>query len=556
MAYLADRVQETTTSTSTGAVTLGGAVSSYRTFSSAFTSGDSVRYAIAGGSEWEVGEGVYTSGSNQLSRVTVFASSNSGSLVNFSAGTKTVWCDLPAAMLSGVPGASNGAVLYRDSNGHIAGSSSLILTDSPGSLQISADNNSTVVRLINYAPSANGANIVVQKARGSLASPTKTLSGDQLGGFGGRGYFEDGTPGFGPATVPSLRFLADEDFTSTTNGVYCAITCTRKGTTSTAEVFRVTGHGWVTVTGRVASTGSIPLFQLTGAAHTSQTASTELNEVLFDLSATLQFAAGAIATQRMFLVKARTYSFASSSTITTAATFVIDKAPQAGTNCTITNAYSLWIQAGLAKFDGGISTTGLTNTGSTFLIYNPAGTFKYTLTTAAIAADRVLNYPLLAADDTLVAQAHTQTLTNKTLDGATISGSTSITSTTVVETPDAHKNFKRLHTAAVTTTDATPTQYLSFATTSGRTYRVRGDIGGMNSTASAYSSHTVNAYFTNNAGTLTQREPSPVTTGPESNAGTDVTCTASGTNIVITVTGIAASTRVWSGRVTIEEYIP
>ena len=51
-------------------------------------------------------------------------------------------------------------------------------------------------------------------------------------------------------------------------------------------------------------------------------------------------------------------------------------------------------------------------------INNPADTFAYTLTPAAIAANRTLNLPLLTATDTLVAEAFTQTLTNKTIDAA------------------------------------------------------------------------------------------------------------------------------------------
>lgn len=55
---------------------------------------------------------------------------------------------------------------------------------------------------------------------------------------------------------------------------------------------------------------------------------------------------------------------------------------------------------------------------TTLTIRNPADTFSYTITPAAIAATRVLNLPLLTGNDTLVAEAHTQTLTNKTIDAA------------------------------------------------------------------------------------------------------------------------------------------
>lgn len=87
-----DRVADTTTTTGTGTVTLGGTPpTGYRAFT-AHTTGATVRYCIASGdnSEWEVGEGVWTSSGATLTRVTVYASSNAGSLVSFSAGTKTV----------------------------------------------------------------------------------------------------------------------------------------------------------------------------------------------------------------------------------------------------------------------------------------------------------------------------------------------------------------------------------------------------------------------------------------------------------------------------------
>ena len=94
---LKDRVQETTTTTGTGTLTLGGAVTGYQSFS-AIGNANTTYYAIYanGGSEWEVGIGTYTASGTTLSRDTVLASSNSGSLVNFSAGTKNVWCDYPA----------------------------------------------------------------------------------------------------------------------------------------------------------------------------------------------------------------------------------------------------------------------------------------------------------------------------------------------------------------------------------------------------------------------------------------------------------------------------
>jgi hypothetical protein len=95
---LGDRVLETTTTTGTGTITLAGAVSGYRAFSVIATAnGDTFYYVIAGGTEWEVGTGTRVS-STTFSR-SVISSSNANNLVNFSAGTKEVWMDLPARAL-------------------------------------------------------------------------------------------------------------------------------------------------------------------------------------------------------------------------------------------------------------------------------------------------------------------------------------------------------------------------------------------------------------------------------------------------------------------------
>lgn len=94
-----DRVKETTTTTGTGTVTLLGASTGYQSFS-AIGDGNSTYYTIADqtGNNWEVGIGTYTSSGTTLSRTTVLSSSNSGSLVNFGAGTKDVFVAYPAEM--------------------------------------------------------------------------------------------------------------------------------------------------------------------------------------------------------------------------------------------------------------------------------------------------------------------------------------------------------------------------------------------------------------------------------------------------------------------------
>jgi hypothetical protein len=90
-----DRVMETTSSTGTGTITLGGAATGFQDFS-VIGNGNTTYYTIVGGTEWEVGIGTYTASGTTLSRDTVLESSNGGSLVNFSAGTKNVFVTYPA----------------------------------------------------------------------------------------------------------------------------------------------------------------------------------------------------------------------------------------------------------------------------------------------------------------------------------------------------------------------------------------------------------------------------------------------------------------------------
>lgn len=94
---LANRVRETTTTTGTGTITLAGAVTGYQSFA-AIGNSNTTYYTISGQgtSQWEVGIGTYTASGTTLSRDTVLASSNSGSLVSFSAGTKDVFVTYPS----------------------------------------------------------------------------------------------------------------------------------------------------------------------------------------------------------------------------------------------------------------------------------------------------------------------------------------------------------------------------------------------------------------------------------------------------------------------------
>lgn len=86
---IADRVRETSTTTGTGTLTLDGAVTGFRTFSSAIGDTNTCYYTITLGADYEIGVG--TVGAGTLARTTVLKSSNSNNAVNFGAGTKDVF---------------------------------------------------------------------------------------------------------------------------------------------------------------------------------------------------------------------------------------------------------------------------------------------------------------------------------------------------------------------------------------------------------------------------------------------------------------------------------
>lgn len=93
MAHIqSDRVQETTTVTGTGTLTLLGAVANFLTFASRMATSDTCYYAIIDSTNgaWEVGLGTLLS-STTLGRTTVLRSSNSDAAVTFAAGTKSVF---------------------------------------------------------------------------------------------------------------------------------------------------------------------------------------------------------------------------------------------------------------------------------------------------------------------------------------------------------------------------------------------------------------------------------------------------------------------------------
>jgi hypothetical protein len=124
---LKDRVKETSAVVGTGPATLLGAETGYQSFA-VIGDGNTCYYTIQNTDsgfegEWEAGIGTYTASGTTLSRDTVLSSSNSGSLVVFSAGAKTVFVTYPAeravALNATTTGLNVGEVPFADADGYI-----------------------------------------------------------------------------------------------------------------------------------------------------------------------------------------------------------------------------------------------------------------------------------------------------------------------------------------------------------------------------------------------------------------------------------------------------
>lgn len=180
------------------------------------------------------------------------------------------------------------------------------------------------------------------------------------------------------------------------------------------------------------STGGTPVgFLYTGAAHTTLATGTEIIDANFNASATATIAGSTtLALNRTFLFQARTYSAASATTWTTAATLDITGPPVgAGAGpLAITNAFSILIESGHSKtfgkwFYDATNTAGGTTGAQT--INKPSGTVNF----AAAATTLVVTNNMVTTSSIILCVVRTNDSTATLKNVVPASGSFTITLT-------------------------------------------------------------------------------------------------------------------------------
>lgn len=230
-----DRVKETTVTTGTGTLTLGGAVTGFQTFSAVLSNADTTYYAIFESSTgaFEVGLGAFTSSGTTLSRDTILESSNAGSAINLTAGAADVFITQPAEK-----------AVYLDAAGSV--------TSSAGQIDISDFNNdagySTTTGTVTSVAASAGTGVSIS---GSPITTTGTLTitntaPDQTV------VLTAGANVTVTGTYPSFTIASSDQFTGTVTSVG-----------GTGNVNGITLSGTVTSSGNLTLGGTLSNVSLT-----------------------------------------------------------------------------------------------------------------------------------------------------------------------------------------------------------------------------------------------------------------------------------------------------
>lgn len=187
----AERVRETTTTTGTGTLNLGGATAACRTFAAAIGTGNRTRYCLvsADGSNWEIGIGTVTAGSPDTLSRTALLSTNSNALISLAAGTHKVFCSggpparpLYSGTLTGdIPTSANTGLTNWGNQ------SSAVITDGENGLILSGATSGTTISIRYKAVPTPPYNIDVLLERFSLDT---NINGAFFGWYDGTNKIE------------------------------------------------------------------------------------------------------------------------------------------------------------------------------------------------------------------------------------------------------------------------------------------------------------------------------------------------------------------------------
>ena len=169
---VADRVQETTSTTGTGTLTLTGAVSSFQSFAP-IGNGNTTYYTITSGTDWEVGIGTYTASGTTLSRDTVYASSAGGTTkISVVSGAK-VFCGYPASKAIYFP--ADGSSVAIGNQAGISGQGSNAIAIGAYAGQTNQTAGSVVINASGAALNSSNAGLYVNPVRNDTGSTTNPV---------------------------------------------------------------------------------------------------------------------------------------------------------------------------------------------------------------------------------------------------------------------------------------------------------------------------------------------------------------------------------------------
>jgi hypothetical protein len=213
---LADRVRQTTTSTGTGTITLDGSVEGFQSFA-VIGNANTTYYTIAGGTQWEVGIGTYSSGT--LARTTVISSST-GSKLDLAAGTKDVFVTLPAENTVTSIASSDGSVIVTATGSVV---DLAVSQTSPASVLVERVRNSTGATL------TKGTAVYISGATGQLPTVSKALATSDATSAQTLGLITSDLDNNSNGYVTIIGLVDDLDTSAYTDGVQLYLSPTTAG---------------------------------------------------------------------------------------------------------------------------------------------------------------------------------------------------------------------------------------------------------------------------------------------------------------------------------------